>query len=73
MALAEVLLIVGFLMIYVVEELAHFALDKLRRKPMKTENYCCEDKQEPHEPHEEIATDIFTTINKSSKGSFQVS
>ena len=71
-ALAEVLMIVGFLMIYIVEELAHYALDKMRHRPMKREADCCESKPEPHEPHEDIATDIFTTINKGSKGSFQV-
>ena len=71
-ALAEVLLLVGFLMIYVVEELAHFALDKLRQKPK--EEACCETRlnandPEPHEPHEDIAADIFTT---PEKGSFRV-
>jgi len=73
-ALAEVLLVVGFLMIYVVEELAHFALDKLRRKPES--EACCETRlnandPEPHEPHEDIATDIFTGIEEKG-GSFRV-
>lgn len=72
-ALAEVLLVVGFLMIYVVEELAHFALDKLRRKPEN--EACCETRlnandPEPHEPHEDIAADIFFEIEE--KGSFRV-
>ena len=77
--LAEILVLIGFLMIYVMEELAHYLMDRLRRKPLKPEE-CCHDSKvdikkcsilnEPHEPHEEIATDIFTTPDE--KKSFRV-
>lgn len=78
--LAEILVLVGFLMIYVVEELAHYMLDRLRRKPLKNEvEECCDNIQdvkkcsilnEPHEPHEDIAADIFITTPE--KKSFRV-
>ena len=77
--LAEILVLVGFLMIYIVEELAHYMLDRLRRKPLKIEECCenpikevkkCSILNEPHEPHEDIAADIFITTPE--KKSFRV-
>ena len=71
-ALAEILLLVGFLMIYVVEELAHFALDKIRQKGAGKSEDKTEKSNEVHagdHAHEELPTDLLANLDK---GSFQV-
>ena len=64
-------------MIYVVEELAHFALDKLREGKPTSENAAAKnDQDKPSDQHqhgdhvhEEIPTDLFANLDK---GTFQV-
>ena len=64
-------------MIYVVEELAHFALDKLRKGKPTSENAAAKsDQDKPNDQHqhgdhvhEEIPTDLFANLDK---GTFQV-
>ena len=60
-------------MIYVVEELAHFALDKLRSQKTSSVSPKNEDKSNEHQHgdhvHEEIPTDLFANLDK---GTFQV-
>ena len=60
-------------MIYVVEELAHFALDKLRSQKTSSVSPKNEDKSNEHQhgdhAHEEIPTDLFANLDK---GTFQV-
>ena len=64
-------------MIYVVEELAHFALDKLRKGKPTSENVAAKsDQDKPSDQHqhgdhvhEEIPTDLFANLDK---GTFQV-
>ena len=67
--MAEILLLVGFLMIYVVEELAHFALDKLRQKRQTKSEDKSGEARAGENIHEELPTDLFADLDE---GSFQV-